>query len=406
MTNFRFIHAADLHLDSPFRGLAEISPGLGEMMHSATFRALDRIVGHTIDSKADFLVLSGDLYDSRDRSLRALVEFRRQMERLAERDVGVYVVHGNHDPLNGWGAEFGMPPNVVVFDGEARTEPVVRKGKEVARVAGISYTQERVTDNLARSFPPTTNQTYSIAVLHANVGHQAGHADYAPASVTDLVDSGFDYWALGHVHTRSVLSESPTIVYPGNPQGRHARETGPRGCFEVTVDGSGRTKLHFIETDVVRWAKLDFAIDEQTAMDTLIDALMSDAQRVASQFDGPTVLRCRLVGNGPLHSDLNRDGVAAELQHQLSSIVDMESLHVVTGAEIDRLRSIESEPVVGDLLRLVERARDDSAYRDYLAQSLAPLFRRRDISTPDPTRVAEWIEKAGNLGVDLLMRDS
>lgn len=406
MTNFRFIHAADLHLDSPFRGLAEVSPDLGEMMHSATFRALDRIVGHTIDSKADFLVLSGDLYDSQDRSLRALVEFRRQMERLAERDVGVYVVHGNHDPLNGWGADFGMPPNVVVFDGEARAEPVVRNGKEVARVTGISYTQERVTDNLARSFPPTTNQTYSIAALHANVGRQAGHADYAPASVTDLVDAGFDYWALGHVHTRCVLSESPTIVYPGNPQGRHARETGPRGCFEVTVDGSGRTHLNFIETDVVRWAKLDLAIDDHSAMDTLIDTLMSDAQRVASQFDGPLILRCRLVGNGPLHSDLNRDGVAAELQHQLSSIVDIESLQVVTGAEIDQLRSIESEPVVGDLLRLVERARDDVAYRDYLAESLEPLFRRCDIATPDPTRVAEWIEMAGNLGVDLLTRDS
>jgi exonuclease SbcD len=406
MTNFRFIHAADLHLDSPFQGLADVSPSLGEMTHSATFGALDRIVGHTIDSKADFLVLSGDLYDSKDRSLRALVEFRRQMERLAERNVGVYVVHGNHDPLNGWGAEFGMPPNVVVFEGEARSEPVVRNGKEIARVAGISYTQEHVTDNLARSFPPTTNGVYSIAALHANVGHQAGHADYAPASVTDLIDAGFDYWALGHVHTRSVLSESPAIVYPGNPQGRHARETGPRGCFDVTVDGSGRTHLSFIETDVVRWARLDFPIDEQRAMDSLIDALGSDARRVASEFDGPTVLRCRLVGNGVLHSDLNREGVSEELGQMLSSIVDIESLQVVTGPEVDRLKSIESEPVAGDLLRLVDRAREDAAYCDYLRESLMPLFRRRDISTPDAARVAEWIEKAGSLGVDLLMRDS
>lgn len=405
-TPFRFVHAADLHLDSPFRGLSEASPRLGGLMHSATFQALDRIVGHTIDSKADFLVLSGDLYDSRDRSLRALVEFRRQMERLAERDVGVWVVHGNHDPLNGWGSEFRMPPNVTVFDGEVRTLPVVRNGRELAHVTGISYTEERVTENLARSFQPTAPDVYSIAVLHANVGHQSGHADYAPATVADLVDAGFDYWALGHVHTRSVLAESPSIVYPGNPQGRHARETGPRGCFDVTVDEAGRAHLAFVETDVVRWAKLDFPIDAYSAMDTFIDALESEVEGVASRFDGPTVLRARLVGNGPLHSDLNRDGVAAEIGHQLSRTLDVESLHVVTGPEVDRIRRIASEPVAGDLVRLVERAREDDAFRDHLAESLAPLFRRRDIPTPDPARIAEWIERAGDLGVDLLLGDS
>jgi DNA repair exonuclease SbcCD nuclease subunit len=373
------------------------------MLHSATFGALDRIVGHTIETKADFLVLAGDLYDSRDRSLRALVEFRSRMERLAEHDVGVYVVHGNHDPLNGWGSEFQMPPNVVVFDGEAGVESVVRRGQEIARVTGISYTQERVTENLARSFHPTSGDVYSIAALHANVGHQSGHADYAPATVSDLVESGFDYWALGHVHTRRVLSKEPAIVYPGNPQGRHIREAGPRGCFDVTVDSSGRTHLKFVETDVVRWAKLDFSISSHTAMDGLIDALSAQAQRVASEFDGPTVLRCRLTGNGPLHMDLNRDGVADDLRHQLSSIVDMESLQVVTGPEVDRLESLESEPVVGDLLRLVERAREDVAYRDYLAESLEPLFRRRDIPSPDAEQIAEWIEQAGGLGVDLLL---
>src|SRR5262245_2764270 len=124
MESLRFVHAADLHLDSPFRGLAHIAPRLRDHLQSATMGAFERVVNHTIESKADFLVLAGDLYDSRDRSLRALVSFRRQMERLAERDISVFIVHGNHDPLNGWGSDFQLPPNVTVFGSRAGSEPV------------------------------------------------------------------------------------------------------------------------------------------------------------------------------------------------------------------------------------------------------------------------------------------
>src|SRR5215470_13336811 len=154
MEQLRFIHAADLHLDSPFRGIGEAAPELRDQLQGATLQAFERLVDHTINSKADFLVLAGDLYDSRDRSLRALLAFRRQMERLAERDIGVYIVHGNHDPLNGWGSEFQLPPNVTTFAGKPRTEPVIRRGKEVARVTGVSYVRERVTENLASAMHP------------------------------------------------------------------------------------------------------------------------------------------------------------------------------------------------------------------------------------------------------------
>ena len=403
MKKFRFIHAADLHLDSPFRGLAQSSPRLRDLLHSATFQALDRIVGHAIVSQSDFVLLAGDLYDSSDRSLRALVEFRRQMERLAEHDIGAYVVHGNHDPLNGWGSEFKMPPNVCVFGGEVREQAVISQGRELARVSGISYTQERVTENLAKSFKPAPEGVYSIAMLHANIGHQSGHADYAPAAITDLTDSGFDYWALGHVHTRAVLSSAPAVVYPGNPQGRHGRETGPRGCFQVDVDTSGRTHLKFVETDVVRWAGLDVSITDHTRVDGLLDGLRERATQIEEQFEGPTVIRCRIVGNGALHTDLGCDGVREQLQQELATTFDIESLRIVTGPALDRERLMETEPLVGDLLRLVEKARADSAYRDTLGESLGPLFRKRGLQAPDPERLAEWIEKAGGLGVDLLL---
>src|SRR5438093_3274732 len=176
MEHLRFVHAADLHLDSPFRGVADAKPALKDRLQSATLAALERVVDHTIGAKADFLVIAGDLYDSKDRSLRALVAFRNQTERLAERNIAVFIVHGNHDPLNGWGSGFQLPPNVVTFGGRTGTEPFTRRGREVAQITGVSYTRERVTDNLATSFRPASDAPYSIAVLHANIGHQAGHA--------------------------------------------------------------------------------------------------------------------------------------------------------------------------------------------------------------------------------------
>ena len=173
MESLRFIHAADLHLDSPFRGLANTSPKLRNELQAATLGAFERVVDHTIQSKADFLVLAGDLYDSKDRSLRALVAFRRQMERLAERDVSVYIVHGNHDPLNGWGSEFQLPPNVTTFTGKPNTEPVIRRGKEIARVTGISYARERVTENLAAS----TEAGFRRAVFRRSTSCQRSRSD-------------------------------------------------------------------------------------------------------------------------------------------------------------------------------------------------------------------------------------
>src|SRR5262249_55766390 len=155
-------HAADLHLDSPFRGIGSASNSLRQRLQSATLGALRRVVDHTIASKADFLVIAGDIYDSKDRNLRALVSFRHEMQRLAERNIQAFIVHGNHDPLNGWGSGFQLPSNVVTFGGEADTEPVVRRGREIAQITGISYMRERVTDNLACSLKPSDTASYSI----------------------------------------------------------------------------------------------------------------------------------------------------------------------------------------------------------------------------------------------------
>ena len=404
MESLRFIHAADLHLDSPFRGLANTSTKLRDELQAATLGAFERIVDHTIESKADFLVLAGDLYDSKDRSLRALVAFRRQMERLAERDISVYIVHGNHDPLNGWGSEFQLPPNVTTFSGKHATEPVIRRGKEIARVSGISYARERVTENLAATMKPDSDSPYSVAVLHANVAGQTGHADYAPVTLDELVSSGFDYWALGHVHTRSVLAEDPsTVVYPGNPQGRNPREAGSRGCVQVDVDRNGDAHLSFVETNLAQWTHLEIAIQTHTRIDSLVDALLEQGRAAAASFRGPVVARCTLRGTGPLHADLQRDGMADELSEQLRSVLPVESVRIATGPMLDFQALTRTETLVADFLKLADRAVEDPELRKKLADSLEPLFRRRDMALPDDVKIREWVERATALGVDLLM---
>jgi len=404
MEHLRFVHAADLHLDSPFRGPADARLALKDRLQSATLGALERVVGHTIGAKADFLIIAGDLYDSKDRSLRALVAFRKQMERLADRNIPVFIVHGNHDPLNGWGSSFQLPANVMTFGGRTDTEPFLRFGREVAQIVGVSYTRERVTDNLASSFTAPPDAPYSIAVLHANIGHQAGHADYAPATVDDLVTAGFNYWALGHVHTRSILAKEPAmVVYPGNTQGRNPRESGPRGCYQVDVDTHGRAHLEFVDTSVVRWAHIELSIRDCAGMDQLVDSMLREARNASAEFDGPTVVRCTIRGNGVLHRDLQRDEMNEELCEVLQSVVVAESVRIATGPELDLESLARTETMVSEFLKVAERALEEPELRQRLADSLTALFRRRDMPALDDGRVREWIARASALGVDLLL---
>ena len=407
MESLRFVHAADLHLDSPFRGVGDASTALKDRLQAATLGALGRIVDHTIHSKADFLVIAGDIYDSKDRSLRALVSFRKEMERLAEQNITVYIVHGNHDPLNGWGSGFKLPPNVVTFGGRIDSEPFIRRGRKVAQITGVSYLEERVTDNLACSFKPVYGAPYSIAVLHANVGHQSGHADYAPTTVGELLSAGFHYWALGHVHTRSILASEPAmVVYPGNTQGRNPRESGPRGCYQVDVDSFGRAHLEFVDTSIARWAHIEFSIASLGTMDQLVDAIAERARQEASGFEGPTVIRCTIRGKGPLHRDLQRDEMNKELAEILGSIdrtVISESVRIATGPELDYESLVRTETMIGDLLKLSEMALEDSDMRERLIDSIAPLFKRKDMPGLDEAKLREWIERASAMGVDLLL---
>ena len=193
------------------------------------------------------------------------------------------------------------------------------------------------------------------------------------------------------------------IVYPGNTQGRNARETGARGCFQVDVDTQGRARIEFVETSVARWAHLEISIRECSTMDQLVDSMLDKAREAALMFDGPTVVRCTLRGNGALHRDLQRDEMAEELRSLLQTVAAAETVRIATGPELDFESLARTETMVSDFLNLADRALEDPDLRQRLADSLTPLFRRKEMPAIDDARLREWIERASALGVDLLL---
>ena len=302
MARLRFVHAADLHLDSPFQGIRSEAPGyVAETLHRATFDAYENIIGLCLDERVDALLVAGDVYDGADRSLRAQLKFVDGLARLDKAGIRSFVCHGNHDPLDGWEARLDLPGGCVRFGAEVESAQVFPAEPEGAAVFGISYPHREVGENLSLRFRGIASAgAFNIGLLHANVGGNPNHGSYAPCTVADLEDAGMDYWALGHVHTRQTLREQgPTIVYSGNPQGRHPNETGARGVYLVEVDDYGPVRLDFRAVDVVRWASLSLDISGLVGEQELVNDINSLADSVLEAAGGrPVMARLALTGRG------------------------------------------------------------------------------------------------------------
>ncbi|UJF31535.1 metallophosphoesterase family protein [Paenibacillus hexagrammi] len=341
MKRLRFLHAADLHLDSPFKGMNQIPATVRERVRESTFEALSLLVNLAIQERVDFIVISGDVYDLADRSLRAQIRFQKALRHLAEEGIPAYIVHGNHDPEDGRAAKLQWPAAVHFFACDrVETAEVVKPGRGViAHIHGISYATAAVTENLAQRFRAKAEDICQIGLLHTNVDGDASHDNYAPCSKSDLLAAGMHYWALGHVHTREVLNESPAIVYPGNLQGRSIRETGPRGCYIVDIQEDGRAELTFHALDQVRWFRESLSVAGMQTEQELKDRLGELLERVRAEADGrDAVVRIVLEGRGPVHGLLRRgralDELTAELREdeaERSRFVWIESIEDRTG---------------------------------------------------------------------------
>jgi DNA repair exonuclease SbcCD nuclease subunit len=406
MQPFSFVHAADLHLDSPFEGLRATDPSVADHLRNATFEAFERIVALCIDKRVDFILIAGDVYDGADRSLRAQLKFRDELASLAKEGIQSFVVHGNHDPLSGWSAGLEWPEEVHLFGGDTIEDiPVQNNGETLCHIYGISYPVADVRRNLALEFQRSDDGPFAIGLLHCNVGSDTGHEPYAPCSLDDLVNAGMDYWALGHVHNRNILREdSPMVIYPGNPQGRNIRETGPRGCYLVEVNEEGHPKASFIECDAVRWAKETVDITALRDEDSLIghlDECVTTVRQGTPHLS--SILQISLIGSGPLHHTLQRPGVINDLLEHFQEdttppFARIERLVDDTRPNIDiEARSLD-EDFVGNLLMLAKSIKSDPDRLEGLFEHLSPLYDsargRRILKRPDIATLHRWLDEA------------
>ncbi len=412
--SIRFVHAADLHLDATFGGVDATNDRVAGALARSTFEALDRIVKLCIDRRVDFLVIAGDLYNSADRSLRAELAFQKAMRRLAEAGIEAFVVHGNHDPADGWSAGLELPDSVRVFSAEdVERREVLRDGKVVCAVYGRSYATRQITENLARGFKRKTGDPLAVGVLHANVGQRQGWDNYAPCTVDDLRASAMNYWALGHIHAPGRVADNPPSVYPGSCQGLDPTEEGPRGCFLVELGADGAVE-EFVETASVRWQRIEIDCGDITDFDALRAALTAACEGVRRDNGGlPTITRIDLAGQSRIHAGLSRSGVPADLLTDLRE----EQLHLEPWIWVDRLRDrtrpaldlaqiLKEEGLRGDLARLAgdliaDPQRAEAAVDDVLAPVVFSLAVRPGLDL-EP---AEIIARARDLCLDLLAGD-
>ena len=384
MPVLRFVHAADLHLDSPFSGLKAIAPdSVSRAFCRATFDVYDNIIDLCIREHVDALLIAGDVYDGADRSLGAQLKFVAGLKRLDDAGIRSFVCHGNHDPLDGWEARLDLPDGCIRFGQEVTAEPVFPHYPERATVYGISYPRREVRENLSPHFRDLPSGGFNIGLLHANVGGNTDHDSYAPCSVSDLEQTGVDYWALGHVHTRAVLrKEGPSIVYPGNPQGRHTNELGKRGVYLVEVDESGGVELEFRAVDAIRWERRDLKIDDLDDEQRFLEAMFDLAASTLEEAKGrAVVLRLVLCGRGPIDRWLRRPGTVDDMLEELNDEYAgrhpwlwCERIQLETGSSIDRERVMQREDFAGDLARLVGDLWQSPAALGELRQSLQQLY--------------------------------
>ncbi len=415
MRNFSFIHTADLHLDSPFSGLRQVDGEVAAILKDATFRAFDKVVDLAVNHKVDFLLIAGDIYDSADRSLRAQLKFADGLKRLSDTGIRSFVCHGNHDPLDGWSASLHWPEEVHVFPPELESVALKIGGEQVVRIQGISYPHSRIDDSFGRGFVRQGSEPFQIGLLHCSVGSDPAHETYAPRTLDELVAANLDYWALGHVHTHRILKHGqPFIAYSGTTQGRHIRESGPRGCLLVEVSGKGEVTARFEPVDTVRWSSYEIHIDHFETEGDLVEALELACERISSEAqERMAISRVILRGRGPLHSVLRRPQVVEDLTERLRETgleakppVWIERISVSTSTAIDLNLRRQSADFLGEVLRVIEACRRDPEQLNELINALYEDRRgRRFLETPAESDLLELLNEVESLCLDELVQE-
>ena len=377
---FRFLHAADPHLDSPLQGLEAHEGAPVDVLRGASRRAFENLVQLAIDEPVDFLVIAGDLFDGDWRDYSTGLFFRGQMTRLQDRGIPVYLIKGNHDAASVISKKLRLPDNVRDFSTRA-VESMEVHGLPVV-IHGRGFPQRAVPENLAIDYPAAVSGKFNLGLLHTSLTGRPGHDTYAPCSEQDLRDKGYGYWALGHVHQPEVISKDPWIVFAGNCKGRHARETGSRGCRLVAVNDSLEVEsVDWRTLDVVRWQALTLDLTGATREAEALERIRASLSDAATEAEGRLVAaRITLTGATALHGVFHRDAerlraeVLALAQDFGEGTIWIERIKIATSPVYDLSQLAQRDALTKIVLETLEEAtRGFEALPDDIADMLRVL---------------------------------
>jgi DNA repair protein SbcD/Mre11 len=401
----KLIHAADLHLDSPLRGLERYEGAPKEAMRGATRRALENLVDLCLAEGAALLLLAGDIYDGDWKDYSTGLFFAHQMSRLRQGGVRVALVRGNHDAASQITKHLALPENVRDL-ATSKAETVVYEDLGVA-VHGRGFAKRAVLDDLAAGYPDALPSLFNVGLLHTALGGRDGHEPYAPCSVETLLARGYGYWALGHVHRQEIVHRSADacVAFPGNLQGRHAKETGPKGALLVEVDGGRVRKIEPRALDVARWCALALDIAPAAEGHDVVDLARDALEAEAAAADGrPIAVRLTLTGKSAAHAELaaDRERWTEALRAAASDAAEvwLEKVIVKSAPVVDLAALREHDDAFALVARALAEAKEEGSL---VAPVLGDLLRklpaevRGELALDEPDARRELLDEVSEL---------
>ncbi len=394
----RFVHASDIHLDSPMRGLVRYPGAPIEVLREVTRRALARLVELTLDVGAPLLVLAGDLYDGDWQDYGTGLYFQSQMVRLRDSGVRVALVRGNHDAHSRITKSLKLPDNVLEFPTSSPATHIL--GDLGIAVHGQSYARQREERNLALAYPTPVGGLFNIGVLHTSLDGRPGHEPYAPCRLEELIGRGYDYWALGHVHTHEIVHRSPWVVYSGNLQGRHAREVGPKGACVIDIEGPRVLSVSHHPCDVLRWEQVRIEMEALGSISDFLDHVGTKIDALAGAADGrPLAIRVIATGTTRLGSEMRQceEGLRADLQARVTEVTHGAGWLERLTVDVTPPAAVASfGPVAALLAILDELSTDSTAVLASIAELNALSRTLSGSGAPSDLQAAERLQRASH----------
>ena len=374
----KFLHAADIHLDSPLRGLERYDGAPVDELRGATRLAFENLIELAIQEEVSFVLLVGDLYNGDWKDYNTGLFFVHHISRLREAGIPAYIVAGNHDAASQITKTLKPPDNTHIFS-TSTPESLVREEIGIA-IHGQGFATRAVTEDLTAAYPNAKSGLLNIGLLHTSLDGRPGHAPYAPCSIDGLKSKGYDYWALGHVHKREIVSEIPWIVFPGNIQGRHVRESGVKGCTLVSVENEEIASVEHHALDVVRWESLIVDTSNLPSVEEILEKGRVEIERATDAADGRLVAaRITLLGQCTEHRKLraSHEQVTADFRALANDYGQgrfwVEKVRIDTQPVQELKDAMERDDALGGLLREIHDLEVDPDQLLALSEEVASL---------------------------------